>query len=139
MRYYTMSLTVYGKLFIGTNAEPISLTTENDTFEISSGNETLMTLSPSNDFAGLQMEFESLSQEDKQVLSFTATVNYIDLEGGFIGLITEANEKYIPVNKQSELEPLVDQSINVTSAYAKKNAASIYMWGKLVYVESFSA
>lgn len=135
-----MSLKVYGTLVLGnSDAEPIALTSTSDSLEISNGDEVLMTLSSSNMFATELAALERLSESDKLAIAFTATVNYVDLEGGFIGLVTEANEQYIPVNLQSQLEPLVGTSVTVTAAYAEKDAVSIYMWGKLIYVSAFSA
>ena len=55
----------------------------------------------------------------------------------FYGVITENNTRYIPVNIQKKIKDFVDHTIEITSAYKNDDYVSFYMWGALIYVDSY--
>ncbi len=75
-------------------------------------------------------EVNSASEDNSEMKSnsvITATVTYIDLEGGFFGLVTEEGDKYLPMN----LMPEHRKEGTVLSFKAKqlKALATIQQWG----------
>ena len=90
-----------------------------------------------NNFENLVTEYTQLSLEHREPTSLNGKIEYINLEGGFYGIITESNEKYIPINIQDDLKQYVNKSIIITNSYSKRNTVSIFMWGKLIFVNSF--
>jgi len=62
----------------------------------------------------------------------TGTIHYIDLEGGFYGIITDKQEQYDPINL-----PEVFKQDNLRVEFKARlatNQNSIHMWGKLIYI-----
>lgn len=77
-------------------------------------------------------EYKLESPKATEVIEGTGTVRYIQLEGGFWGIISEDGEKYYPLNlpekfKQDELG--IKFKIKV-----KEGIATTAMWGKPVEV-----
>ena len=66
----------------------------------------------------------------------TGTVTYIELEGGFFGIITESGERYLPLNLPDEyaLEGLF---VDFTARIAEESA-TIAMWGTPVHLLSIA-
>ena len=66
----------------------------------------------------------------------TGTVTYIELEGGFFGIITESGERYLPLNLPDEyaLEGLF---VDLTARIAEESA-TIAMWGTPVHLLSIA-
>lgn len=90
-----------------------------------------------NNLSKFIVEYENIAVDDKIQITLYGKIEYINLEGGFYGIITDANEKYIPINLQDKLKNYVNHNISIIESYAKKDQVSIYMWGKLLYVESY--
>tara|TARA_B100000282_G_scaffold295119_2_gene273696 strand:+ start:67 stop:1203 length:1137 start_codon:yes stop_codon:yes gene_type:complete len=84
-------------------------------------------------FSSNILEYENLQEDMKIYYEFTGTVNYINLEGGFYGIITNEDNNFIPINIQNECESRVNSNITLRG-YIKRDAVSIYMWGELLYV-----
>lgn len=62
----------------------------------------------------------------------TGIIKYIDLEGGFYGIITDKQEHYDPINLP---ETYQQDNIRIEfKAIYVKNQSSIHMWGKLIYI-----
>ena len=59
---------------------------------------------------------------------------YKDLEGGFYG-VERDNGNYLPLNIQDILSEYVGKTISIYSSFSKKDEVSVYMWGKLIYIE----
>ncbi len=60
------------------------------------------------------------------------TIRYIDLEGGFYGIIGEKQEHYDPLNL---LEEYQQDNLRVEfKARLTPNQNSIHMWGKIIYI-----
>lgn len=67
-----------------------------------------------------------------QLVSGNATVTYVDLEGGFYGLVTESGERYLPLGLNETW--LVD-GMNVTfAARVNEDVMTIQQWGTPVEV-----
>ena len=60
----------------------------------------------------------------------TATVTYIDLEGGFYGLVTQDGERYLPTNLAVEQQ--TDGTILTFKTKAVTDVMTIQQWGTLV-------
>ena len=84
---------------------------------------------PSLNFSALTKEYETLSDTEKNTITqeLTGTVKYINLEGGFYGIIGPNDEKYLPINKQKELLSLVGKEIILTEWFSKKDMVSIFV------------
>lgn len=68
--------------------------------------------------------------EDKKILN--GTVRYIELEGGFYGLVADDGQKYNPVNLPKEYQK---DGLRVKfQVKGKKGAVGIHMWGKIVNI-----
>jgi inhibitor of cysteine peptidase len=62
----------------------------------------------------------------------TGIIKYIDLEGGFYGIITDKQEQYDPINLPEEFK---QDNIRIEfKAIYVKNQSSIHIWGKLIYI-----
>jgi hypothetical protein len=62
----------------------------------------------------------------------TGIIKYIDLEGGFYGIITDKQEQYDPINLP---EVFKQDNIRIEfKAINAKNQSSIHMWGKTIYI-----
>lgn len=60
------------------------------------------------------------------------TVQFIELEGGFYGIVTDDGKKYLPLTLG---EPFQQDGLRVAfTARVRNDMASIYMWGTLVEI-----
>ena len=64
----------------------------------------------------------------------TATVKYIDLEGGFYGLMTEDGQKLLPMNLPKEY--LKEGTVIQFQAITADGMASTQQWGTMVELKS---
>ena len=78
-------------------------------------------------------EYTNLKDSEKDVLTITGLIKYIDLEGGFYGIESTSSEtNYMPINIQEYCAENVNTIVEL-EGYIKKDAVSIYMWGELFY------
>ena len=73
-------------------------------------------------------------EKGADILSGTGTINHIDLEGGFYGLIADGGQKYLP--KDLALEFKVDGLRVRYQVKILTGVVTIYMWGTPVEVLS---
>jgi hypothetical protein len=74
--------------------------------------------------------FSGCSKED--TLIGTGRVRYIDLEGGFYGIVSDNGENYDPLNLPDEFK---QDYLNISfKAKILTNQSSYHMWGKIVYI-----
>ncbi len=59
---------------------------------------------------------------------YTGTLTFIEIEGGFFGFVTEAGEKYLPLNMPKEY--LKNGSKLKIYGHHDKDIMTIQMWGK---------
>ncbi len=59
-------------------------------------------------------------------VSATGTIHYIDLEGGFYGIVTDGGEQYLPLNLAEELKV---NGTEVTFTGVTEDASTMQMWG----------
>ncbi len=59
-------------------------------------------------------------------VSATGTIHYIDLEGGFFGIVTEKGTQYLPTNLAEELRV---NGTDVTFTGVTEDAITMQMWG----------
>lgn len=90
-----------------------------------------------NNLVEYEQQYASLNPEDKKSIQITGTVTYIDLEGGFYGIVTKKNEEYLPLNIQTDLNKYNKRIITIYG-YFQPNVMTIFIWGTLVYVEDWS-
>lgn len=64
----------------------------------------------------------------------TGTITYVDLEGGFYGIVDEAGNRYLPLDLPPEFEK--DGLRVVFRAVPARDRMSIQMWGVPVQLES---
>jgi len=105
-------------------------------------NNTHLSLLQSDDtniISNLVSAFENINNDEKNTKQrMYGQIKYIDLEGGFYGIKTVSNEHYIPINIQNKLNQYNNQYIDIILSYSNKDQLSIYQWGELLYVESYS-
>ncbi len=67
---------------------------------------------------------------DEEILQQNGTVIYINLEGGFYGIIGDNGEHYDPTNLADEFK---NDSLRISFEYKiSENQISVHMWGKLI-------
>jgi hypothetical protein len=72
---------------------------------------------------------EDLSDEVHiKQLSFIATVKYLNLEGGFFGLVSKEGKHWLPVNLKKEFHQ--DGAVIKVSGNAVEGLITIQQWGK---------
>jgi hypothetical protein len=69
----------------------------------------------------------SLGKVDLKQLSFTATVKYMNLEGGFFGLVSKEGKHWLPMNLKKEFQQH-GAIIKVTGS-ALNDLMTIQQWG----------
>jgi len=68
----------------------------------------------------------------RDLVSQTGTVRFIDLEGGFYGIVADNGEHYDPINLGQEFR---QDGLRVRfQAKIRQDIASIRMWGKIVEI-----
>jgi hypothetical protein len=81
-----------------------------------------------------------LSEDGMKPLSFTATVKYMNLEGGFFGLIAKDGTHWLPINLNQTFKQ--EGAIIKVRGNAVKNMMTIQQWGKpfsITYIELIKA
>ncbi len=75
---------------------------------------------------------------DKIGEAFTSsgTVTFVDLEGGFFGIVTDAGNHYLPLNLPEEYR--IDGMRIVFTAYEERGTATYAMWGIPVQIASIA-
>ncbi|MHC1745715.1 MAG: hypothetical protein AB9895_01065 [Negativicutes bacterium] len=66
-----------------------------------------------------------------EMVNFTGTVNYIDLEGGFWGIVAADGKKYDPLNLPMEFKK---EGLRVHVEGVVKNVIGIHMWGTVIEI-----
>ncbi len=70
----------------------------------------------------------------KASLENTGIIKYINLEGGFYGIVSDNGQKLDPVNLKDEFKK---DGLRVKFVYSlKKNEANIHQWGKIIEIIS---
>ncbi len=70
----------------------------------------------------------------KASLEDTGTIKYVNLEGGFYGIVSDNGQKLDPVNLKNELKK---DGLRVKFVYSlKKSGANIHQWGKIIEIIS---
>ncbi len=65
-------------------------------------------------------------------VSGTGTVKFIDLEGGFYGIVGDDNKQYDPMNLDQTYQK---DGLRVRfQAKIRQDIASIHMWGKIIEI-----
>ncbi|OGU62368.1 MAG: hypothetical protein A2V66_06605 [Ignavibacteria bacterium RBG_13_36_8] len=72
--------------------------------------------------------------DNSQVFGAIGTVHYIDLEGGFYGIITEYQQQFDPINLPDEFK--VDGILIRIQYIIRDDQASLHMWGILIELVS---
>ena len=90
-------------------------------------------------FDSLISEYENLTSDDpnRVNLEIRGEISYIELEGGFFGVIDSFGKQYIPINLQGALSGSNNKFLKVIRGFAKKDQISIFMWGTLIYCEDW--
>ncbi|MFT5521940.1 MAG: hypothetical protein ACI9IA_002546 [Enterobacterales bacterium] len=79
-----------------------------------------------------EITIDEAAMEDKplKLMTLTATVTYIDLEGGFYGLITDKGKKLLPINLEKEHQ--IDGTVLSFSSKRITTRFTTKQWGQLV-------
>jgi hypothetical protein len=79
-----------------------------------------------------EITIDEAAMEDKplKLMTLTATVTYIDLEGGFYGLITDKGKKLLPINLEKEHQ--IDGTVLSFSSKRITTRHTTKQWGQLV-------
>lgn len=80
------------------------------------------------------MTIMSLSEDE--LIEASGTVSYMQLEGGFYGIIAEDDSRYDPMNLPEEFQ---NDGMNVEFvAYPRNDVMSFHMWGQIVELRSIT-
>jgi hypothetical protein len=75
-------------------------------------------------------DYLAANQKEEQMI--TGTVRYLNLEGGFYGLVADDGERYDPINLPQEY---AKDGLRVRfKVKEKKGMSGIHMWGKIVEI-----
>ncbi len=78
----------------------------------------------------------SCQSEGDKTITFTGTVTWVELEGGFFGLIADDGTRYEPRNLPEEYQ---ENGIKVrVRARLCEECASIHMWGTIIDILSIT-
>ena len=69
----------------------------------------------------------SVGKVDLKQLSFTATVKYMNLEGGFFGLVSKEGKHWLPMNLKKEFQQ--NGAIIKVTGSALNDVMTIQQWG----------
>ncbi len=70
--------------------------------------------------------------QKQDIISETGTVKYIDLEGGFYGIISDSSKNYDPINLSEEFKK---DDLRVSfDAKIREDRVSIHVWGTLIEI-----
>jgi hypothetical protein len=70
----------------------------------------------------------------KASLEDTGTIKYVNLEGGFYGIVSDNGQKLDPVNLKNEFKK---DGLRIKFVYSlKKNGVNIHQWGKIIEIIS---
>ncbi len=75
---------------------------------------------------------EDVGKDQEDIVSATGTVRFIDLEGGFYGIICDDGKKYDPMNLDQQFR--ADGLRIRFEANIRKDVASFHMWGTIVEI-----
>lgn len=67
------------------------------------------------------------NEEKGSPITVTGTIKYIDLEGGFYGIIADSGERYFPLNLDQQYK--VDGQKVRVEGKVRKNVMTTTMWG----------
>ena len=70
-------------------------------------------------------------KSEEKIITETGTIKYIQLEGGFYGIVTEKGGKYLPVNLKEEFKK---DGLRIWFKARPKKVATIQMWGKPIEI-----
>ncbi len=71
-------------------------------------------------------------EEEGNVISEVGVVKFINLEGGFYGIVTDDGERYLPLNLPPDYRK---DGLRVRfKAKVMENVKTIYMWGKPIKI-----
>ena len=70
---------------------------------------------------------------EKTNMQISGTVQYINLEGGFYGLVNENGTNYLPINIQNDLVNYVNQNIHI-DGYIQKDAV-LFLCGENYFIQ----
>jgi len=70
--------------------------------------------------------------QKQDIISETGTVKYIDLEGGFFGIIGDSGKNYDPINLSEEFQK---NNLRISfDAKIREDMVSIHKWGTLIEI-----
>ncbi len=77
-----------------------------------------------------EQPMNKLSSEQAEVkeVSFTATVKYMKIEGGFYGLLTKEGQRWLPMNLKNEFRK--HGALVKVKGHEIKDMMTIQQWGK---------
>ena len=74
---------------------------------------------------------------DETVIETTGTVTYVNLEGGFYGIVGEDGTRYDPVNLDERYK---EDGLRIRfRAEKQEDVAGIRMWGEIVQIHEIEA
>jgi inhibitor of cysteine peptidase len=67
-----------------------------------------------------------------EAVSGTGTVKFVDLEGGFYGIMGDNDQQYEPINLEQTYQ---EDGLRIRfQAKIRQDMASIHMWGKIIEI-----
>lgn len=82
-----------------------------------------------------QLESSAMIIKPPATLHFTGTVKYIDLEGGFWGIVADDGKHYDPINLAKDYQ---QEGLRVVVDAVVTNRIGIHMWGTIVEIKAIT-
>jgi hypothetical protein len=89
-------------------------------------NSTKLTVTKT-EVAGVSKVAEMPEEIEMKQLSFTATVQYLNLEGGFFGLVSKEGKHWLPMNLSKEFQQ--NGAVVMVKGNVVKGVLTIQQWG----------
>jgi inhibitor of cysteine peptidase len=71
---------------------------------------------------------------ENELIKNSGTITFLELEGGFYGILTEDENRYDPINLADEFKK---DGIQVDfTAYPRNDMMSFHMWGQLIEIRT---
>jgi inhibitor of cysteine peptidase len=96
------------------------------------GKKALLILAPIISICVLVITVNAYLVIDNRAINTTGTIVYLDLEGGFYGIIGDDDNHYDPTNLPTDFE--IDGLRVAFSALRRDDLGSFHMWGIIIQI-----
>jgi len=80
----------------------------------------------------LESRYSNIVKYDNRYIKGKGTIKYVDMEGGFYGIVSEDGKKYDPINLSDKYKK---DGLKINFKFVNDKKAGYHMWGKTVKIE----